>query len=186
MIWWISSAEIQTDIHNVHTMDSWSNRLKCLCTWHMVSSVLQIGLYINTLLSHCRETWTGGRLARMGGGCLGTHGQVRTLRKIVGHAMTRVVPPPATPFGERHTFYAGARVMGASWWQLQPGGRGVNVCLCPPSPSSDRSSPAQNACDKTGWVHGHAPLATRIHAPPPCLQPDILAMKSLKDLVWTT
>jgi hypothetical protein len=35
---------------------------------HVVSSVLHSGLYINTLLSCCRETWGGERLARGGRG----------------------------------------------------------------------------------------------------------------------
>jgi hypothetical protein len=36
----------------------------------------------------------GGTAGARGGGCIGTHGQFRTLRKFVGRAMTRMVHSP--------------------------------------------------------------------------------------------
>jgi hypothetical protein len=63
---------------------------------------------------------------RGGGAWLGTRDQHGTLRMFCD---------------------VGVREMGVSM-VIAAWGEGVNVCLCPPSPSSDRSSFAQNARKK--------------------------------------
>ncbi len=47
-------------------------------------------------------------------------------------------------------------------------GEGVNVCLCPPSPSSNRSLIAQNARkNNNGWGPWTRPYLPRATPPPP-------------------
>jgi hypothetical protein len=47
-------------------------------------------------------------------------------------------------------------------------GEGVNVCLCPPSPSLDRSLIAQNAHkNNTGWGPRTPPHLPHASPPPP-------------------
>jgi hypothetical protein len=61
----------------------------------------------------------------------------------------------------------GARVLGGLM-VIAARGEGVNVCLCPPSPSSDRSSIAQNAHkNNTGWGPRTRPHLPRGSWPPP-------------------
>ncbi len=76
----------------------------------MVSSVLRNGLYINTLMSRCRETWAGGRLAHVGGGWLGIRGQYWTFKENVGALRQRVVKPPRHAFSARVIHYILERV----------------------------------------------------------------------------
>jgi hypothetical protein len=67
-------------------------------------------------------------------------------------------------------FYAGgARVLSASV-VIAAWGEGVNVCLCPPSPSSDRSSSAQSGrkYETPAGVLGHA-HTRHVHPAPPHL-----------------
>jgi hypothetical protein len=63
-------------------------------------------------------------------------------------------------------YAVGAGVMGVSV-VIAAWGEGVNVCLCPPSPSTDRSSFAQNARKKC-WLGSSSttPLAVHAHIPP--------------------
>jgi hypothetical protein len=98
----------------------------------VVSSVLRNGLQINTLISCCKEMWVGGGWRAWGGG--------------------RGCEPAAIL----------VLSINWRWWSARDGGfltviaawgEGVNVRLCPPSPSSDRSSPPQNARKNTGaWI----------------------------------
>ncbi len=76
----------------------------------------------------------GGRLARVGGGMAGS-------------------PRPAMNSKENMLCVIEARVMGVSM-VIAAWGEGVNVCLCPPSPSSDRLSFAQNVRKNAGWCLG--------------------------------
>jgi hypothetical protein len=96
--------------------------------------------------------------------------------------MTRVVPPPTMPFSKPHTFYAGVRD-GRVLMEITAWGEGVNLYCAPPPPCWITHRPPKTAHDNTGWVRRHAPLAARVHAPPPPrTQPDISAIKSQKDL----
>ncbi len=100
-----------------------------------------------------------------GGGCLGTHGQVRTVRKYVGRATTRVVcPPPPRLLSEHHTFYAGACVTGVFRWQSQPGGRGLMVCSPLPLVGSLIGCPKLRATTMTGSTR--TPTSPRASMPP--------------------
>jgi hypothetical protein len=60
------------------------------------------------------------------------------------------IPRPALDSKENIFFVVEARVMGVSM-VIAALEEGVNVCLCPPFPSSDRSSFAQNARKNAGW-----------------------------------
>jgi hypothetical protein len=170
----------------------------------VVSSVLRNGLHINTLISRCRETWAGDGWHALGGGAwLGIRGQHWTFKGTIyvlccwsardgrfngdcslgGVGYVCLCPPsPSLDRSSRAQnarkkrwlgpgllmFYAvGAHVMGVSM-VIAACGEGVNVCLCPPSSSSDRTSLAQNECKKR-WLGGPSdtpPLATCVPAPP--------------------
>jgi hypothetical protein len=112
--------------------------------------------------------WAGGRLAHMGGGMPRDPWPVQDFKEICGVRNDKGGPlPPRNAFQQVPHILCWSMRYGCVLMVITQ--EGVNVCLCPPSPSSDRSSPAQNTGDKTGWVHGHAPLAMRVHAPPPAL-----------------
>jgi hypothetical protein len=135
--------------------------------------------FIFTLHRNVGEGTAG---AHGGGGCLETYGQDRTLRKNYGMRNDKgsfSFPSPRL-LKVRHIFYAEAHVMGvlmsiAAW------GEGV-VSLCPPSPSSDRSSLAQK-CAQQHWLGPRAPppsLRRGVCSPRPQMNTSVI--KSQKDL----
>ncbi len=90
----------------------------------MVGSVVPNGLYLNMLMSHCRETWAGGGW-HVWGGWGGIRGQYWTSKENVGAQRQMVdTPPPPRLLGARHTLYAGAHVMGVFDGACSLGGEG--------------------------------------------------------------
>jgi hypothetical protein len=82
---------------------------------------------------------------------------------------TRVKNTGVWTVKENMLYSVGARMLNVSM-VIAAWGEGVNVCLCPPSPSSDRFSLAQKACKKC-WLGSSdtPPLTARVSAPPRAL-----------------
>jgi hypothetical protein len=111
------------------------------------------------------------------GGCLGTHGQVMTLRRYVGRATTRVVCPPDTPSQRAsHTLCWSAH----DWRVLMvivAWGEGVN-CVLPPPPHRITHRPPKNVRNN----NNSTPPSLWASTPPPLHPLDISVIKSQKDL----
>ncbi len=132
----------------------------------VVSSVFQNRLYINTLMSRCRERGQG-EGSGVWGGWPGSCNQIGLLRKVFGAQRQRVVkPPPAMP--SRHSSHIicwCARDGHFQWWL--PEGRGLMYATLAPPPSTDRSSFAQTRkknASRGPRTRPHLPRAS----PTPC------------------
>jgi hypothetical protein len=118
----------QTYLHQTHDQQSKN-------IFALASSILYNQLYINSLLSRCREMWAGrdGWPPWQGGGW-GPYGQSRTFKKkkTWGAQWQGVVQPclliasPILMLGCEWAY----------WWWLQHEGRGLIYAPCSPSPST--------------------------------------------------
>jgi hypothetical protein len=130
---------------------------------HVVSSILHSGLYINTLLSRCKETWARDVWRMWGGGVAGSPWPVKDFKPMPSVQWQKVVSPPRLLSARQH-FHTGMRVMGVFDGDCS---RGEGVMPTPPPPRQIARRLPRTSVTNTGWGLRHALLAAHVPTPSP-------------------